>query len=118
MFVERISYMAGCPYKNFEECPQHNKRGGCEFWLSYSSNSESSESKLEGCAVVLTPILLVQQINNTGVLASEVNKVGAEISQARVETIKEHQANRQQFLSIASGERILINANHNLKLEK
>ncbi len=34
--------MAGCPYKNFEECPQHNKRGGCEFWLSYSSNSESS----------------------------------------------------------------------------
>lgn len=101
--------MAGCPYRNFEECPQHNKRGGCEFWLSYSSNSESSDAKLEGCAVVLTPILLVQQINNTGALANEVNKVGAEISMARVETIKEQQANRQQFLSLANGDRALIN---------
>lgn len=104
--------MTGCPYRNFEECPQHNKKGGCEFWLSYSSNSETIDSKLEGCAVVLTPILLVQQINNTGVLASEVNKVGAEISQARTEAIKEHQANRKQFLSLAQGDRVLINPNY------
>lgn len=104
--------MAGCPHRNFEECPQHNKKGGCEFWLSYSSNSETSNSNLEGCAIVLTPILLVQQINNTGVLASEVNKVGAEISQARIETIKEQQANRKQFLSLVQGERVLINPNY------
>lgn len=109
--------MAGCPYKNFEECPQHNKRGGCEFWLSYSSNSESSESKLEGCAVVLTPILLVQQINNTGVLSGEVNKMAAEISASRVESIKENEANRMQLISLVQGERVLINPNHSLKLE-
>lgn len=28
--------MAGCPYRNFEDCPQHNKKGGCELWMSYS----------------------------------------------------------------------------------
>lgn len=104
--------MSGCPYRNFEECPQHNKRGGCEFWLSYHSNSESTDSKLEGCAVVLTPILLVQQINNTGVLANEVNKVGSEISLARVESIKEQQANRQQFLNLANGDRALVNPDY------
>ena len=108
--------MAGCPYRNFEECPQHNKKGGCEFWLSYSSNSETNNAKCEGCAIVLTPLLLIQQINNTGVLASEVNKVGAEISSARVEAIKEHQANRQQLLLLASGERVLINPDYK-KLE-
>lgn len=109
--------MANCPYKNFEECPQHNKKGGCEFWLSYSSNSKTADAKLEGCAVVLTPLLLVQQINNTGILANEVNKVGAEISNARIEAIKEQQANRQQFVSLARGEKILINPKYNLKLE-
>lgn len=109
--------MAGCPYRNFEECPQHNKKGGCEFWLSYSSNSESTDAKIEGCAVVLIPLLLIQQINNTGVLANEVNKVGAEISTARIEAIKEQQANRQQFLALARGQDVLINADHNFKLE-
>ena len=109
--------MAGCPYRNFEECPQHNKKGGCEFWLSYSSNSKTTDAKCEGCAIVLTPLLLIQQINNTGVLAGEINKVGAEISSARVEAIKEQQANRKQFLALARGQDILINANHNLKLE-
>lgn len=109
--------MAGCPYKNFEECPQHNKRGGCEFWLSYSSNSESLDGKLEGCAVVLTPILLVNQINNTGVLAGEVNKLASEISSARIESIKENEANRMQLISLVQGERVLIKPNHNLKLE-
>ena len=108
--------MAGCPYRNFEECPQHNKKGGCEFWLSYSSNSKTTDSKCEGCAMVLTPLLLIQQINNTGVLVNEVNKVGAEISIARIEAIKEQQANRQQFLSVASGERVLINPDYK-KLE-
>lgn len=109
--------MTGCPYRNFEECPQHNKKGGCEFWISYSSNSETSNSKLEGCAIVLTPIILVQQINNTGVLASEVNKMSSEISASRVEAIKENEANRKQLLSLVQGERVLIKPNHNLKLE-
>lgn len=110
--------MSGCPYKNFEECPQHNKKGGCEFWLSYTTNSESTDAKIEGCAVVLTPLLLIQQINNTGVVSSEINKLGAEISKARIENIKENSANRQQLVTLARGERVLINPNYNLIEEK
>lgn len=108
--------MAGCPYRNFEECPQHNKKGGCEFWLSYNSNSKSTDASVEGCAIVLTPLLLIQNVNNMGVVASEINKVNAEISAARVESIKENQANRQQLLSLATGNRFLINPDYK-KLE-
>lgn len=28
--------MAGCPFKGFEECPEHSKKGGCALWMSYS----------------------------------------------------------------------------------
>lgn len=110
--------MSGCPYKNFEECPQHNKKGGCEFWLSYNTNSETTDAKIEGCAVVLTPLLIIQQINNAGVISNEVSKLGAEISKARVESIKENQANRKQLVSLAIGERVLINPNYHLIEEK
>ena len=42
--------MAGCPFKNFEECPEHNKSGGCEPWVSYSGGKDSVNDSLEGCA--------------------------------------------------------------------
>lgn len=104
--------MTGCPLRNFEECPQHNKKGGCEFWLSYSTDNKNTNAKIEGCANVLTPLLLIESINNTALVANELNKVGAEFSKARIEAIKEQMANRQQFLSLAQGERVLINPDY------
>ncbi len=72
--------MSGCPYRNFDECPQHNKKGGCEFWMSYSSTSGVTEAAMEGCAVVLTPMLLLEQANALGKVAGQVNGVAAEVS--------------------------------------
>lgn len=97
-----------CPLNNFAECPEHNKKGGCAFWMSYNSNSKSVDAKAEGCAVVLTPMLLIQQINNTAVLCSEMNKVGAEVSAGRVENIRTGEAARQQLILLASGKHELV----------
>lgn len=104
--------MAGCPYKNFEECPQHNKKGGCEFWLQYTTNRQDADAHIEGCAIVLTPLLLIENINNLNVSANNIKNLQAEISKARVENIKENQANRQQLFSLAKGEKVLINPNY------
>lgn len=101
-----------CPYRNFEPCPEHNKKNGCSFWLNYTSNNKTLQSNTEGCAVTLTPILLLENANNLGIVAGEVNKIGVEISAGRVENIKEQQANRVQFLNLALGKKQLVNANH------
>lgn len=106
--------MAGCPFKNFEDCPQHNKKGGCELWLSYITNRNDMDAKIEGCSLVLTPMLLIENVNNLQVAANETRKVASEISKARCEAIKENMANRQQLVSLASGRKDLINVNHNL----
>ena len=84
--------MSGCPYRNFDECPQHNKKGGCEFWMSYSSTSGVTEAAMEGCAVVLTPMLLLEQANALGKVAGQVNGVAAEVSAARAEATRDAEA--------------------------
>lgn len=101
----------GCPFKKFEPCPEHSKTGGCNFWMSYTSNSSDTlAAQIEGCAITLTPMLLLENANNLGVVAGEVNKCAAEISASRVENIREQEANRNQFISLAQGERTLIKA--------
>ena len=91
--------MAGCPFRGFEECPEHNKKGGCALWMSYSGGKDSMQASFEGCAFTLTPMLLLEQANLTGRVAGEVSKVGAEVSAARCETIAEGKALRKQFVS-------------------
>ena len=110
--------MAGCPYRNFKECPKHNKNGGCELWMDYTTNRKDVDAKIEGCALVLTPLLLIENINNLQVNSVKVSEVAAEISKARMENIKENRANRKQLCSLANGNRELINPNYNLIEEK
>lgn len=110
--------MAGCPFNNFKECPQHNKNGGCEFWISYITNRKDIDAHMEGCAIILTPMLLIENVNNLQVTATAINGVAAEINKARVENIKENTANREQLCSLARGERTLINPNYNLIEDK
>ena len=100
--------MSGCPFRNFEDCPEHNKKGGCSLWLSYSTNGSTTEAQVEGCSLVLTPMLLIQQVNNLAVVASETSKVAEEVSASRVENIKIYEANRYQLLSLANGKKELI----------
>ena len=104
--------MAGCPFKNFEECPEHSKKGGCALWMSYSGGKDSMQASFEGCALTLTPMLLLEQANVTGQLAGEMSKVGAEVSAARCENIAEGKALRQQFVSLATGSKALVEADH------
>ena len=100
--------MAGCPFRNFEPCPEHDKQGGCALWLAYSANRAAAEARIEGCALKLTPMLLVEQVNNLAVVAGEVQKVGAEVSAGRSENIKTGEAARRQLVALASGQRGLV----------
>ena len=104
--------MAGCPFKNFEECPEHSKKGGCALWMSYTGSKDNVQSSFEACAFTLTPMLLLEQANVTGMLAGEMSKVGAEVSAARCENIAEGKALRQQFVSLANGNKTLVEADH------
>ena len=104
--------MAGCPFRNFQECPQHSKAGGCELWMSYSGSKASLESRMEGCALALAPMLLLENANCLGLVAGEVQKVGSEVSAGRVESIAEGRALRQQFVSLAKGRAELVEADH------
>ena len=36
-----------CPFRNFEDCPEHSKKGGCAFWLSYAANRQNVEAQVE-----------------------------------------------------------------------
>lgn len=104
--------MAGCPFKGLDECPEHSKKGGCALWMSYSGSKDSMQASFEGCAFTLTPMLLLEQANVTGQLAGEMSKVGAEVSAARCENIAEGKALRQQFVSLATGSKALVEADH------
>lgn len=108
-----------CPFRNFEECPEHNKKGGCSFWISYATHREGLEALIEGCAVTLTPMLLLENANSLGLVAGEVNKVGAEISAGRSEAVKNGAATRAQLISLAHGDRVLIEPDYSstLKIE-
>ncbi len=100
--------MTGCPFRQFEDCPEHNRKGGCALWLACSTNTAAAEARVEGCALTLAPMLLIHQINNLAVVAGEVGKVGAEISAGRSENIKTGEAARRQLLTLASGRRELV----------
>lgn len=108
-----------CPFRDFEECPEHNKKGGCSFWLSYTANRHNIEAQVEGCAVTLTPLLLLENANSLGAVAGEISKVGAEVSAGRCESVKNGEATRMQLLSLASGKRQLVQPDYSatLKLE-
>lgn len=108
-----------CPFRNFEECPEHNKQNGCSFWIAYSSNREGLDAHMEGCAITLTPILLLENANYLGVVAGEVNKMGAEISAGRNEAIQTGVALRTQLITLACGERKFVDADYSstMKLE-
>ena len=108
-----------CPFRNFEECPEHNKKGGCAFWLSYAANRQNVEAQVEGCAVSLTPLLLVENAHYLGAVAGEISKVGAEVSAGRCEAVRTGEATRMQLLSLASGQRQLVQPDYSatLKLE-
>lgn len=62
-----------CPFRNSEEYPEHNKKGGCAFWLSYTVNCPNAEAQVEGSAVSLTPLLLLENANNLGAVAGEIS---------------------------------------------
>lgn len=104
--------MAGCPFRNFEDCPEHSKKGGCAMWMSYTGGKDTMNASFEGCALQLTPMLLMEQANVTGMLAGEVSKVGAEVSAARCENIEEGRALREQFYTLANGKPRLVHADH------
>ena len=97
-----------CPFRNFEDCPEHSKKGGCAFWLSYAANRQNVEAQVEGCAVTLTPLLLLENANNLGAVAGEISKVGAEVSAGRCESVRNGEATRMQLLALASGQRRLV----------
>lgn len=106
-----------CPFRNFEDCPEHNKKGGCGFWLCYAANKDNVDALFEGCAITLTPMLLLEAANNLGAVAGEVNKVGAEISAGRSEAVKNGAATRAQLLALACGERDLVEPNYSATLK-
>ena len=109
--------MAGCPLRNFEECPEHNKKGGCEWWIGYTSNSGVTDANMQGCAIVLQPLLLLENANALGMMEGRINQVSAEISAGRVESVKEGDALRKQLVHLASGGRELVVPEHNTSLE-
>lgn len=43
--------MAGCPFKGFEECPEHSKKGGCALWMSYSGGEGQYAGELRGMRI-------------------------------------------------------------------
>lgn len=108
--------MAGCPLRNFEECPQHSKKGGCEWWLSYTTNSGLTDARVDGCAIVVQPMLMVENANVLGQMGNRVYQVAAEVSAGRAESVKEGDALRKQLLHLASGGKTLIVPDHNTTL--
>lgn len=101
-----------CPFRNFDECPEHNKKNGCSFWIAYTTNKDSLEAHIEGCSITLTPLLLLESANNLGHIAGEISKVGSEISYSRCENIKNGEAIREQLCSLASGNIQKIHPNY------
>lgn len=91
--------MSGCPLRSFDDCPEHNKKGGCSWWLSYSRDGETP---MEACAIVMTPVLQLEVAKATGDLARAVNAVSAEVSAGRVENIEEAKKSRFHLSLLAN----------------
>lgn len=99
-----------CPITK-EECPEHNKKAGCAWWIEAKQGDEAT-STMQGCAIVINPMLLAHQINASYQIAKETAQTGCEISALRNETIKEQEASRMQLLSLALGKKELVKAKH------
>ena len=95
-----------CPYTK-EECPEHNKKGGCAWWMEYHT-TRKADADVHGCAMILTPMLLIEVVNGLGGVAFEVSKSAAETSAGRVENIKTWEALRTQLLALAQRQNVLI----------
>ena len=100
--------MANCPFRNFEKCPESNGDEGCQLWVSYKMNGENGETITEGCASVLTPVLLIQSINNTAIVANKISILNNSVDASRFESIRDNEAIRVQMLTLASGNQQLI----------
>ncbi len=87
-----------CPLTK-EECPEHNKKMGCAWWLEVKEGEEAI-STMKGCALVLQPMLLAEQINMTALVAKESNAVSSEISALRCENSIEHEEDRRHLLNL------------------
>ncbi len=82
-----------CPIKNME-CPEHNKKNGCAWWLEIRQGDEAV-SRMRGCVFVLQNMLLAEQINMTALLSKENNAISCEISALRNENREEHVKDRE-----------------------
>lgn len=111
--------MAKCPLTG-DDCPEHNKKDGCMWWLEYRGDGDVLKASLSGCAIVLQPMLLCENANCLGQVAGQIDQLGSEVSAGRVENIHEGDALRKQLVSLAIGNKQLIQAEHTstLKLEK
>jgi len=72
---------------------------------------------MEGCAIVLQPMIMVENANMLNKTAIHVDQCSAEISAGRVESLKEGDALRKQLLNLALGGRELVVPQHNACLE-
>ena len=111
--------MPNCPF-NHEECPEHNKKGGCQFWIEYSSKSNVNESLMKGCCLQLAVFLQLENANALGILASKVDQLNAELSAMRSENNMNSDTTRKQLVSLAQGNRsdLLMPKYSRLLLEK
>lgn len=96
--------MPSCPF-NHDECPEHNKKGGCQFWIEYSSKSNVTESLMKGCCLQLMTFLQLENANALGILASKVDQLSAELSAMRSENNINSETTRKQLVSLAQGNR-------------
>ncbi len=90
-----------CPLTK-EECPEHNKKMGCAWWMEVKEGDEAV-SRMRGCALVLQPMLLAQQINMSALVAKESNAISSEISALRNENSEEHQKDRRHLFNLVQG---------------
>ncbi len=77
-----------CPFTS-KPCPGHNKEGGCQLWMQVTSNTGGTSGSMEGCAFVLQPMMQMHLINNTALTVQNLTRVESEISQARVDQLKQ-----------------------------
>ena len=71
---------------------------------------------MTGVQTCALPILL-ENANALGLVAGEVNKVGAEVSAGRVENLRECEATRRQLIGLAYGDPALIQPEHTAAIQ-
>ncbi len=102
-----------CPLRKNKECPQHGRdAAGCALWCEIQINKDV-DGMVRGCALAVTPRLILEVAGLTACVAKEASQTSAEVSALRVENIKEHTANRVQFVALAQGHVECVAVNHN-----